>query len=973
MLCALPMSLSAQQIFVWQGSVSSNWNTGANWLTFGPALFPNDPTHIALVIPVLNNPQPQLSSTNITVGSLITTSVSSIALNGLTLTVGGGNITGTTITGGRMVQTGANTLNISGSTFNNIVFDKNGSGVTNFQNGNNINFFPGNHIQLLPGAGAVNMGVNAGDIFTGNALFINSSHSILTIGFEGASVFDSDVVLVQDNPVGEIVFGSMGGTSTLINGALDAFGVFDGILYLGGIIQQNAAVSSIIGNSLLGYPHTLDIENSEFAGDLVAISLGTLSVMGTKMEGSGNYLEAPEITEIKHSVFANAAIKKNTTALFNDAWFGGNKYDNCIFVNTSGFDIHFNTVDPDTFYNQAAFDNIGAGRLIIASADSSYFGGNITLNNTSPNGIIIGNISAGNLTTIEGNIKTTGYNVGTLDLYRIDQKAVTPNDTLRGGGLFVRNSRIRGDFSYLSSIGNTRVLSSTFDRTNIFRSPNMREIRQSSFSTVAGTSTSFLKTGISNNSWTGGNTFGNVTFTNSGSGNLSFANTDPDNFNGKAVFRQTSLSSNLNPCSVANCLFRDTISTTGTAKKIIFGGIISGNAVMSGNNAQVLQGAPGFAPEFRRIVMNTTGTLKLDVPLVIVNSSTFTNGVILSSSAYPVIYSTTALSPAPGSPASHVDGPIRRGGTGNFRFVTGNNGKYAPVEIVPTGTFGIFEAQYFNTAFASMTVDASLDHVSSCEYWDISRPGAGDPVNITMTWDDVRSCGIDDLSALTVAHWNGAQWTNMPVTVMGALPAGTITVSGVSGFSPFTLASTTTANPLPIELLYFDARPNGKVVNLHWATATEQNNDFFSIERSQDGLKFEEILRTPGAGNSTERKDYSEVDTSPLAGLSYYRLRQTDYNGETTVSRVVAVRMDGEGKDIRVFPNPADGYFFVETGADPSTLRVRLLNHVGQTVPLAPQVQAGRLMFPTSNLAAGVYYIEIQQNNGVQSRKVIVR
>ncbi|HRJ16979.1 MAG TPA: T9SS type A sorting domain-containing protein, partial [Saprospiraceae bacterium] len=192
--------------------------------------------------------------------------------------------------------------------------------------------------------------------------------------------------------------------------------------------------------------------------------------------------------------------------------------------------------------------------------------------------------------------------------------------------------------------------------------------------------------------------------------------------------------------------------------------------------------------------------------------------------------------------------------------------------------------------------------------------------------------------------------------------------------SPFTLASTDAmANPLPIELLYFDARPNGKVVNLHWATATEQNNDFFSIERSRDGLKFEEIMRTPGAGNSTERKDYSEVDTRPLSGLSYYRLRQTDFNGETTVSQVVAVRIDGEGNDIRVFPNPADDFFFVETAADPSSLRVRLLNHVGQTVPLAPQVQASRLMFQTSNLAAGVYYIEIQQNNGVQSRKVIVR
>lgn len=974
MLCALPMSVSAQ-FFLWEGDLNSDWNNPGNWVALAPGTFPQLPTDVVIITLNPNNPYPELVS-NIGIGTIITTLGSSIALNGFTLTVSDGNITGSTIEDGKLVHAGTSTLNISGSTFNNIVFDKTSSGVTNFQNGNTINFFPGNHIQMLAGAGSVNMGVNAGDVFTGNALFINSSNSILTIGFEGASVFDSDVVLVQDNPIGEIVFGGMGGTSTLTNGAMDAFGVFDGTLFLGGIIQQNAAVASIIGNSLLGYPHTLDIENSEFAGDLVAISLGTLSVMNTKIEGSGNYLEAPDITEIKQSVFENAAIVKNVTALVSDVWFGGNKYDNCTVVNESSLDIQLNVTEADTFYNQAAFDNIGSGLLRIATADSSYFAGNIIINNTSSQGIVIGNNAAGNRATIAGNIKTiTGFTAGPLELSRVDQLAATPNDTLRGTGLFVRNSRVRGDFSYLASGGNTRILSSTFDRTNIFRSPNMSQMQQSTFSPVAGTSTTFLKTGNAPApiTWFGGNTFGVVNIINSGNNVLSLAGTSPDTFNGKATFRQTGVTGNLIPCSIANCLFRDTISTLGTTNKIIFGSPATGNAIIDGNSAQVLQGDAGLEPEFRRLVMNTTGTLQLDIPLNILTSSTFTNGRILSSSTNPVIYATTAVPPATGSNASHVDGPIRRGGTGNFRFVTGDNGKYAPVEIIPSGAFGIFEVEYFNASYSSVAVDGSLDHVSTCEYWDISRPGAGDPVDLTMTWDDVRSCGINDLTSLTVAHWNGAMWTNMPVTVIGALPSGTITVSGVSSFSPFTLASTNAANPLPIELLYFDAQPNGKAVNLLWATATEQNNDYFSIERSRDGVKFDEILRTPGAGNSTERKDYSDVDTRPLSGLSYYRLRQTDFNGETTVSQVVAVRMEGEDKDIKVFPNPADDFFFVETSADLATLRIRLLNHIGQTVPLAPQVQAGRLAYNVNGLPAGVYYIEVQQDTGTQSRKVIVR
>lgn len=971
MLCALPMSVSAQQIFIWQGGTSSNWNVGSNWLTFGPGIFPNSPTDIAIVIPAPNNPQ--LSLTDITVGSLITTFGSSIQLGGFTLTINSGNITSTTITGGRIVHTGTSTLNIDGSTLTNIVFDKNSSGVTNFQNGNTINFSPGNHIRILAGAGAVQMGVTTGDTFTGNALFINNSSSTLTIGFDGMSTFAGDVNLVQTDIMGGIVFGpGMTSTSTLTSGKLDASGVTNGTLSLGGVIQLNNAVTNTIG-SAMGYPHTLDIERSSFAGNLAAKSVNTLTILQSQILGPANTLESPEIDNVRESVFANTTITKGATALMDNAWYGDNTYDGCHIINESNNTLRLNVTTADAFYNQAVFDNTGGGLLWIAAVGATNFDADITLNNTSSVGIIVGNNAAGNLATIAGNIKTTGYSNGPLELSRVDQMAVTPNDVFNGTGLFVRNSRIRGNFSYLASGGNTRVLFSTFDRVNIFSSPNMSEIRQSSFSPVAGTSTTFLKTGNAMNSWYGGNKFGTVNFTNSGNGTLSMANSFPDTLNGTATFRQTGPTGNLIPCNSADCLFRGNISTIGTTKKIIFGGAAAGNAIIDGNSAQVLQGDTGLEPEFRRLEMNTTGTLQLDIPLIIVNSSTFTNGVILSNSTNPVIYSATATPPMSGSDASHVDGPIRREGTGNFRFVTGDNGKFAPVEIVPTGAFGTFEVQYFNSSFSSMLVDASLDHVSSCEYWDISRPGAGDPVNITMTWDDIRSCGIDDLGALTIAHWDGVTWTNMPVTIMGMLPAGTITVSGVASFSPFTLASTTTANPLPIELLYFDARPNGKVVNLHWATATEQNNDFFSIERSRDGLKFEEIMRTPGAGNSTERKDYSEVDTRPLSGLSYYRLRQTDFNGESTVSPVIAVRMEGEDKDIKVFPNPADDYFFVETATDPSSLRVRLLNHVGQTVPLAPQVQAGRLMFPTSNLAAGVYYIEIQQDNGVQSHKVIVR
>ena len=107
--------------------------------------------------------------------------------------------------------------------------------------------------------------------------------------------------------------------------------------------------------------------------------------------------------------------------------------------------------------------------------------------------------------------------------------------------------------------------------------------------------------------------------------------------------------------------------------------------------------------------------------------------------------------------------------------------------------------------------------------------------------------------------------------------------------------------PLPIELVSFTAKAAGNEVSLEWVTASERENDYFTIERSRDGQNFEEVVRVDGAGNSTSLISYEEVDALPFTGQSYYRLRQTDYNGATTVSPIQAVSIEAV---LVVYPNP---------------------------------------------------------------------
>ncbi|PJF33793.1 MAG: hypothetical protein CUN57_01220, partial [Phototrophicales bacterium] len=123
-----------------------------------------------------------------------------------------------------------------------------------------------------------------------------------------------------------------------------------------------------------------------------------------------------------------------------------------------------------------------------------------------------------------------------------------------------------------------------------------------------------------------------------------------------------------------------------------------------------------------------------------------------------------------------------------------------------------------------------------------------------------------------------------------------LTATGPCGSS----SGTGTLNALPIDLVRFVAsKRDGGQVSLEWTTASEINNDYFTIERSFDGRNFESIGQVKGAGNSFEEINYSFVDES-IAGISsnrivYYRLKQTDYDGVFTYSDVISVEL-GESK-----------------------------------------------------------------------------
>ena len=188
--------------------------------------------------------------------------------------------------------------------------------------------------------------------------------------------------------------------------------------------------------------------------------------------------------------------------------------------------------------------------------------------------------------------------------------------------------------------------------------------------------------------------------------------------------------------------------------------------------------------------------------------------------------------------------------------------------------------------------------------------------------------------------------------------------------------------PLPIELISFDAVVNDDLVDLTWLTASEINNDYFTVERSDDTKRWEEVLDVTGAGNSVQTIAYLEKDITPLKGISYYRLKQTDFDGEFSYSNIVAVNITADNVgigSISVFPNP--------TTTD-KEINVKFRNITEQQMTIAlrdvygkviytkevKNVENGKLIqIPLEGKASkGIYFVIASSENKVYSVKLIV-
>lgn len=167
---------------------------------------------------------------------------------------------------------------------------------------------------------------------------------------------------------------------------------------------------------------------------------------------------------------------------------------------------------------------------------------------------------------------------------------------------------------------------------------------------------------------------------------------------------------------------------------------------------------------------------------------------------------------------------------------------------------------------------------------------------------------------------------------------------------------------LPVTYLFFDAKRQGQQVLLDWATASEENNARFVVERSDDARQFQPIATLLGSGSSRENQYYQLLDEAPLAGTNYYRLAQIDYDGSTAYSDIRSVRFEADfSRSPKIFPNPAQALINVQVGSSSQTRVWQLLDSSGRLVKTGQlAAHASQAAIPLEALPRGVYWWKLE-------------
>ncbi|GEM_PF-1137860 len=509
-----------------------------------------------------------------------------------------------------------------------------------------------------------------------------------------------------------------------------------------------------------------------------------------------------------------------------------------------------------------------------------------------------------------------------------------------------------------------------------------------------------------NGTWTGCPTNGCDYTLTSGSGSLTGANTiafsdliinDPanytssttvtvsDRFTGTGTFTNTAGNA-LTLSGATNDISFFTTSATGTTVTYNrTGGDQTLNATTDGQYYNLVISTDAAGSD---VNMGSTET--------ITNQLTLTTGDIFLGSNNLIIEDGATIS------GGNADSYIGLDGSGVLRqnfsaagttltFPMGDNNDYSPISSfrITSGTFGAGAYVDFDVTDGNLTTrntsntpngdddgTNAVDYIT--RYWDLSANNINNvSYDATYSYVDADVVGTTEGNMIGAVYRFSDEFGVLDWKPFGSVNplTNTVTVTDVDGFGTL-FAMDNTANRLPIKLLSFAASVLGGRVVIDWATVEEINNDFFTIQRSTDAENWNDILTVNGAGNSEGVLNYRVEDAFPLEGRSFYRLKQTDFDGSFSYSEVASILFENSAEanlDITLYPNPVTSGFvqIKKTEASLEIFEATLLNLQGQEIQKLRLNSDLRLTL--GELKSGIYLIKFTTSGGTKTKRILVQ
>lgn len=273
-------------------------------------------------------------------------------------------------------------------------------------------------------------------------------------------------------------------------------------------------------------------------------------------------------------------------------------------------------------------------------------------------------------------------------------------------------------------------------------------------------------------------------------------------------------------------------------------------------------------------------------------------------------------------------------------------------------------------------------------FWIIDPVQAGfaytsaPPITLTFSYDpsDINLAGNTGLNPTLMGiqrfHTSTQQWGDMsPQGTLGVNQVANANITSGNFYRSWTIAST--ISPLPIQLVSWEGECKGGIVQLEWTTATEQDNDHFTIEKSPDAVTWAEIGQVQGAGNSNSMLHYAFNDEDGKA-LSYYRLSQTDIDGTRKTFDVIAAGCDApDGIDIVNAWDDGNDLNVVVSSTLDGVYELTLMDMQGKVLITRPSqvinTGATTLKVDKQGIATGMYMVQLHNVANVMSRRVMLQ